>query len=110
MDKPKTLDEAIKTLIDNIPEDSKQELRDGDIAIAAIHHTVGRGIRNDWGLWDINSDLHKHFKEMGIWHADDMSGIILESVIRTLKEEPIKLDEQIKFYRNFWEKNGGNEL
>lgn len=33
-----------------------------------------------------------------------MSGIILDSYARHLKDEPIKLEEQIKYYQDYWAK------
>ena len=70
---------------------------------AKMHHNPGRWIRNTWGLWDEKSRLHKWFKKKGIWHADDMSGIILTTYYRTIRKLPIKLTEQIEGYKKYWE-------
>jgi hypothetical protein len=37
-----------------------------------------------------------------IRHPDDMSGIILDSFCRHLNGNPIKLDEQVKHYQDYW--------
>ena len=65
------------------------------------HHGLGRWIRNNWELW-AGSRLAKYFNDIGINHPDDMSGIILDSYWRQLNEKPIKLDEQIKYYQEYW--------
>lgn len=65
------------------------------------HDNLGRWIRNNWGLWT-DSDLFKWFKEKGIDHPDDMSGIILTSFWRRLHDKPLNLEEQIQKYQNYW--------
>lgn len=42
------------------------------------HHGLGRDIRNKW-FWDENNDARKFFKSQGVWHADDMSRIFLDT-------------------------------
>lgn len=66
-----------------------------------MHFSLGMWLRNNWGLWR-GSRLSKYFNDLGVYHADDMSGIILTSYERYLKKEDIKLDEQIKFSKNYW--------
>jgi hypothetical protein len=69
-----------------------------------------RGIRNSWGLWS-GSELANWFYNRQIYHADDMSGIIIDSYERYLNNKPINLDEQVKNYHNHWEKcYGKNHL
>jgi len=60
-------------------------------------------MRNNWGLWR-GSRLSKYFNEMGVFHPDDMSGIILVSYHRYLTGNEIKLEEQIKYYQDYWKK------
>jgi hypothetical protein len=59
------------------------------------HFTLGMHLRNRWGLWS-GSRLAKWFKNKGVSHPDDMSGIVLTSFWRHLNSRPIALDEQIK--------------
>lgn len=70
-----------------------------------LHHQLGQWLRNNWGLWH-GSQLRDWFNEHDIWHADDMSGIILDSFKRRLNGEAIKLDEQINHYQEFWKNSG----
>jgi len=67
------------------------------------HMSMGLWMRNNWGLWK-GSRLAKWFNAQGIIHPDDMSGIILTSFWRHLNNKPIGLDEQVKFYQDWWGK------
>ena len=66
------------------------------------HNSAGREIRNDWGLWDKKSPLHKEFNQIGIFHSDDMSGILLETAHRILNGQPIDLAGQVEMYKAYW--------
>lgn len=67
------------------------------------HFGLGLWIRNNWGLWQ-GSRLHHFFKAKGIFLPDDMSEIILTSYYRKLKGIEIQLEEQIKYYQEYWAK------
>ena len=71
---------------------------------ANAHFGIGLWMRNNWRLWG-GSRLSKYFNDLGIFHPDDMSGIILTSYHRYLNNREIKLEEQIKLYKEYWEKN-----
>ncbi|MCW8897304.1 MAG: hypothetical protein OQJ96_04935 [Flavobacteriales bacterium] len=79
-------------------------LDDGEFS-GYVHHGFGMYLRNNWGLWG-NSELAKNLYKMGILHPDDMSGIILNSYQRKLKGEDIKLEEQLKYYQDYWRESG----
>lgn len=72
----------------------------------SVHHGFGMYLRNNWGLWRGNSKLAENLYEMGILHPDDMTGIILNSYQRRLKGEDIRLKEQLKYYQDYWRKDG----
>lgn len=74
-----------------------------------LHHGLGRNIRNDWGLWE-SSELKNYFESLGVWHADDMSGIIFHSYWCHVRKQPINLDKQIKHYQDYWEDNYPNDI
>jgi len=71
--------------------------------ISRAHFGFGLWMRNNWGLW-AGSRLAVYFNGIGIFHPDDMSAIILTSYYRKLKGENIRLDEQVKYYQNYWKK------
>lgn len=67
-----------------------------------LHHSLGRYLRNNWGLWDMSSPLYKWFKAHGVWHTDDMSSIIIRSYYRKTNGRPIELQEQVQEYVEYW--------
>ncbi len=69
--------------------------------IGGGHFGVGMWMRNNWGLWG-GGPLGRHFNELGITHPDDMSGIVLTSYWLRLHACPLRLDEQVGFYRGYW--------
>jgi hypothetical protein len=78
---------------------------DEDDAIAQAHHGLGRWIRNNWGLWSKDSRLYDYLLKLGLSHPDDMSSVVLKSYHRHLNDKELGLDEQIKFYIDYWKKN-----
>jgi len=60
-------------------------------------------IRNTLKLW-FDGPTVKWFNEHGIYHADDISSIILQSTHRRNNKRSIDLEAQIKIYRDHWEK------
>jgi len=76
---------------------------------AKVHLGFGMWLRNNWRLWG-GSRLSKYFNDLGIYHPDDMSGIILDSYHRYLNNKEIKLEEQIKYYQDYWENSKRLEL
>lgn len=76
---PKTVDEAISTL-EKILSDEDREylLKNGAIS---MHDSLGRWIRNEWGLWT-GSELKNELEKKGLEHPDDMSNYIIEEFIK----------------------------
>lgn len=107
--KPRTLDDCIAQLDRTIPDSTKAKisLMTEDEFLASSHFSLGLSIRNNWGLWK-GSRLSRFFNEKGIYHPDDMSGIIICSYYRHLTKQDIKLEEQIKSYQDYWKKVLGN--
>ena len=101
MEKPINLNECLDQLEKIV---NKNEFLKNDTII--FHHTLGMSIRNNWELWNETSEIHKWFKSIGIWHADDMSGIIFDSLKRKLMGEDIRLEEQVESYKNHWKRIG----
>ena len=109
---PGTLDEAIQRLHNDIESGKMPDGKDWlaspeDEAMSNVHHGFGMWLRNNWGMWDKKSPLHLHFVNIHqIWHADDMSGIILTTFHRRANERPVKIHEQIEKYKSHWRKHG----
>lgn len=101
--KPKTLDEAIFQLEKLHHDTTKVQILSmtEDQFTIRSHFGMGMWIRNNWGLWG-GGKLSKYFKSIGIFHPDDMSGIILTSYYRHLKRQDLELDKQVKYYLDYW--------
>lgn len=96
--------EQLNTILSEAPDGDWFKDADEDDAIAQSHHGLGTWIRNNWGLWEENSELHSYFKKLGLKHPDDMSGVILTSYHRHLNGKELGLDEQVRYYIDFWKK------
>lgn len=111
---PNNLLEAIEYLLRNSDAEfiKKVSTMPEDDFSAFLHHTVGRTLRNKWDLWGSKADqeekehtgIRKYFVELGIEHADDISGIIIKSFYRLLSNKSIELEKQIGYYKDFWKK------
>lgn len=102
---PKDLNECLDQLNLLFNKKDKEEIKaktEKDFT-ASSHFGPGLWIRNNWGLWK-GSRLYYFFKSKGIFHPDDMSGIILTSYYRKLNGIKIDLDKQIKHYQEYWKK------
>jgi hypothetical protein len=116
---PKDLDEAIETmkefyggsLIDAFMKMTEEEFR------SSTHFGAGMFIRNSWYLWWNEDHTYKEwpksipplvqwFREHDIYHADDMSSIIITSTYRNRAQKPLLLEQQIEVYKAHWKKHG----
>lgn len=88
-------DDSTKAMVSNWTEDEFS---------AKAHMGFGLWMRNNWRLWG-GSRLSKYFNDLGIYHPDDMSGIILTSYHRQLVGKEIELKKQIKNYKDYWKKS-----
>lgn len=104
MDKPRTLEECMVAL-DNVldPEDKIEFLKMPKEKLVLIHHTLGRWIRNNWGLWE-GGELLEHMKSLGYIHPDDMSQSIIVEYWNRSHNQPSQLQEDIQYYKEYWEK------
>lgn len=103
---PQNLEDCFITLDKIYSDSTKTEIAKMDEdEYSSGNHLFGIGIwmRNNWQLWG-GSRLSKYFNQLGIYHPDDMSGIIMDSYHRYLRNEEIHLEAQIKYYQDYWEK------
>lgn len=103
---PTNLEEAFQWLDEHVSDKEVFIKEDEITAVALCHHGLGRWLRNNWGLWKEDTPLAFYFISHGVKHADDMSGIILRSYWRFKNHQPIRFDEQVQFYKNYWKENG----
>lgn len=109
MTNPTNLDECFEELKKLLPFEDQVAIIQMEKGPVGLHHSLGRWLRNNWGLWQEDSVLHLYFKKLGLWHADDMSGLILDGFWCHLRNEPFDIDKQIKSYQDYWEKQKEKE-
>lgn len=106
---PEDLEEALDLLIKSSKETDLEEFKklaeNKAVCVCVTHFGCAMGVRNSWGLWKKNK-LTSYFNHLGIFHADDMSSIIFTSLHRRLNNKPLRLRKQIKYYKNYWIKQG----
>ena len=98
---PATLDEALTELGRLLNPRQTAIVRSSDSI--EWHDTLGRALRNCWGLWG-DGPLGDWFDRQGVRHPDDISAIVLESFRRRLNGQPIDLPGQIKTYQDYWKR------
>jgi hypothetical protein len=102
---PKDLDEAIESIKRDLNEESLVKIRACKTAqefMGLAHFGIGMGLRNNWGLWG-GSRLAKWFNNNGIFHPDDMSGVILEALWCDLTNNSFSLEQKAAEYQAYWE-------
>ena len=104
---PKSFDEAVEMFLVQLKDavDHKillpEDLVDSEKLVSQLHFGTGMAMRNAWGLWKEN-ELTKEFNSRGIFHADDMSSLIMLAAIQKYKEEPFDFDEEAKKLWKYW--------
>ena len=102
---PLNLEDSFSELKKMLHSDLLKEMKEGsEQNMVMYHRSLGMWMRNNWGLWG-GSRLSKYLNGIGIFHPDDMSGIILHSFWRHLNGKPIKLEEQVAYYQEYWKVN-----
>ncbi len=83
--KPKTVAEAVAMLMKSLPEKEKKKLKKmKKEELFKLHMGFGMGIRNEFGLWDMDSPL---LKDCGVMHPDSASSVIIKALWKALQEE-----------------------
>jgi hypothetical protein len=96
---PKSVDEAIDRLLNDLSEDDKEYLR-GVSDPSELHFSLGLQIRNVYGLWGDNTELlascakasgHEPLivdsKEVYFgFHPDEASAVIIKALLERLKK------------------------
>lgn len=102
--KPKIINEAIAYFENNWTTTEKNVFKNKPEtdAVSELHFSTGMWIRNEWIRGFRDTLLVKQFNEMGIYHPDDMSSIILTSVYRKLNNHPLDIDGLVEHYKSYW--------
>lgn len=80
---PKNLQEAIEYLDKELLQEDKDYLIEN--GAISVHHSLGTWIRNNWNLWNDESEIRKNISKLGYTHPDDISNYIIEEFIKYIK-------------------------
>lgn len=124
---PKTLEECFE-ILDSFLQDKEQFKNSPEENVMGVcHMSLGLWLRNNWYLWWSEElrdkvtksnhsklpmekidypqempELVKWFRDKGLKHADDMSGVIIISYHRKLNDKPLDVDKQILKSINYY--------
>ena len=117
---PESFEDALEKLKYFFSEhlDKIKSMSEVDFA-ASVHFSSGMHIRNSWQLWWFEEHSYENkgwnkekpklnawFNSLGIYHADDMSVILMDSFHRYITGKPIELKKQVKHYKKYWRGQG----
>ena len=89
-------------IISNTAEEDRVMIKSAGSAEEVVDHFgAGMALRNG-ELNRYDSKVRKLLVRCGLFAPDDMSGILLLSAARRVRGEPVKFNEQVAEYRNFW--------
>jgi hypothetical protein len=83
---PRTVEESVDRLLSLMSEEDKQSLKNtSEKDLIMFHFGLGAYIRNEFGLWQGNTELLKSCKKECIFvHPDEFSSIIIEALWKRL--------------------------
>ena len=91
-DFPKTVAQAVKRLKRELPLEDKGIIKDiQEDDLNGLHISIGRYIRNEFGLWSGNNELMESCCSVsGVdkLHEDDASAVIITELWRQLQKMP----------------------
>lgn len=81
LQKPKNINEAVDKIISMLKYKNFDFNKNEEDAALALHHSLGRWIRNNFELWG-ESELKTELKGKNIDHPDDMSHHLIVKAIK----------------------------
>lgn len=123
---PKSIAEAHMYLDAYLNDKETFKNTDEDQATGVAHMTLGRWMRNTWFLWwskelyervkenspeypSTKPEIIEMFNDIGIKHADDMSGIIIKSYHRKLNNINYNMEDDVKEILQFYKDQEQND-
>jgi len=111
---PESLDQAL-TMLELFFQKDLEEIKNmsEEKFTSSTHFFSGMYIRNEWQLWwheDHGYDgwskdlpkLNAWFRSIGIYHADDMSAMLITTLHRKLSNKPYDIEKQVEKYHKHW--------
>lgn len=100
---PATIDDAVTMLRRVLTPEDEAAIKDKTSDPCEVHFMVGISLRNYWRLWDRSTPLVKWFwKTYKINHADDISGMILDALWRTVRGQDTQHKANADRYLAHW--------
>lgn len=105
---PNDLENALEMLMSSVPSEDKERFakRPKNKAVAQCHFGGGMNMRNNWKLWEKESNLSMWFRNRGVWHPDDMSAIIFKAFWCKLNGIYFDIDIEAEYYAEYWKREG----
>lgn len=100
---PTTLEDAIEILVSYLEKNDIDYIDNNtceDVSIE-FHHSMGRFLRNNWGLWDSN-EFTKHMNSLGFFHADDISATVIEALWHHRNNKVFDIETKKAEYEAHW--------
>ena len=84
---PRTVEEAVDRLLSSMSEKDKLSFKNTpEKDLIMFHFGLGAYIRNEFGLWQGNTELLKSCEKESIFvHPDEFSSIIIEALWKKLR-------------------------
>lgn len=106
---PATMGEAVTLIYDSLDDDEIEFIKENSSSL--LHFSFGMAMRNGWNLWGTQEEkpttLKDHMREVyDIHHADDISGMILESLAKVVKGETPDSNADAQGYKDYWASQG----
>lgn len=105
-----TLDWVVDDIVLKMDEESLKTIEAVESAdgMARFHFFSGMAIRNGYGLWGDNALTQWFKRDLGVHHADDMSGIILEAVWYKVHGQAYDPATTVERFKEHWADLGIN--
>ncbi|HWG75440.1 MAG TPA: DUF6794 domain-containing protein [Steroidobacteraceae bacterium] len=102
---PRSLDEALRKLQATMPAQQTEAIRAGNTSPAWWDRVVGPRVLKSW-VEPPNSPLTAYFRELGIDHPQDISGILRHAFYLYLNHRltPRDLQMELTFRKGYWER------
>lgn len=104
------IDWWVNEQIDRMDDESRKNILDMENSseMNCLGFSVGMGIRNYYGLWHKNGLTRYFNRALGVYHADDMSAILLEALWHRVHNQPYDPAPSVERFREHWTSMGCN--
>jgi hypothetical protein len=105
-----SLIEVLYSMLDDENKElsKKYDANNYRIFLGMVHHSYGRMLRNDLGLWNEDTAIVKWFKkEYNLDHADDISSLIIIALLFKDNDElaDFVMEKEAERFREHWRNN-----